>query len=34
VKRVGPDVAPIPIPHEPGTKAAPGKKPAKKSKKH
>jgi len=34
VKRVGPDLAPIPIPHEPGEKAAPGKKPAKKSKKH
>lgn len=34
VKRIGPDLAPIPIPHEPGEKTAAGKKPVKKSKKH
>ncbi len=36
VKRVGPDLAPISIPHEPGEKKAAGKKPVKvkKSKKH
>ena len=34
VKRIGPDLAPIPIPHEPGEKKAVGKKPVKKSRKH
>jgi hypothetical protein len=34
VKRIGPDMGPIPIPHEPGEKTAASKKPAKKSKKH
>jgi SH3-like domain-containing protein len=34
VRRIGPDLAPIPIPHEPGDKNAAGKKPLKKAKKH
>ncbi len=34
VQRIGPDMGPIQIPHQPGEKAAASKKPAKKSKKH